>query len=304
MILKKYGIAPLILLYMAFATTFSIGKAGVSYGTPTLFIAIRMLFSGFLMLTAYALMHKKRPKFEFHDINLFFQATLFGIYLTYIPEFWALQYLTVAKSAFIFMLAPFCTAFFAYLRGFETFSSKKLLGLSIGMIGFLPLVCINAQNSTADCIFSFGIPELVTMGSVVFYAYSWIVVKELVEKRSYSSWIVNGVAMFAGGLGALITSFFWDDWVNGIPPVTEWSFFLLYILLITIVGIFCYALYSNLLRVFSPTLISFFGFTEPFFAAFYGWLFLGETTSWIFFISLFVVAIGLYLFYQEDLKIG
>lgn len=251
--LKKYGVVSLILLYMVFSITFSIGKVGVTYGTSTLFIALRMLLGGFLMLTTYIFMNKERPKFAWHDAWLFFQAMFFGIYLTYVLEFWALQYLSVAKSAFIFVLAPFFTALFARLRGVEMFSPRKVLGLCIGMLGFIPLTCIDANEISArNGVFSLSLPEIATIFSVACYAYSWIIVKELVEKRNYSSWIVNGTAMLGGGFGALITSFFCDGWLDGVSPVTNWNSFLLYVFLITIVGIFCYVLYSNLLRAFSP----------------------------------------------------
>ena len=48
-------------------------------------------------------------------------------------------------------------------------------------------------------------------------------------------------------------------------------------------------------------MISFTGFIEPFFAAIYAWILLGETVTASFFVSLCIVGIGLYIFYREEL---
>jgi drug/metabolite transporter (DMT)-like permease len=303
--LKKYGILPVIILYMVFPLTFSIGKAGMMYAPSTSFIALRMILGGLFMLGVFAVNYTGKWKLDLTDAFLFFQAGLFGIYLTYVPEFWALRYLSVAKSALLFVLAPFFTALFSRIHGIETFSNKKILGLAIGMLGFIPIFIFNSgQEASFQSFFSLDLPEIVTIFSVACYAYSWIVIKRLINEKHYSGWLINGITMTFGGLAAGVTAFFFDGWYTGVSPITVWSSFLWYIFLITFVGIVCYFLYAHLLENFSATLVSFFGFTEPFFAALYGWIFLGETVSWIFFASLFIISAGLYMFYQEELRLG
>jgi drug/metabolite transporter (DMT)-like permease len=303
--LKKYGIAPVLLLYMVFPLTFSIGKAGMKFAPSTLFIAARMLLSGAVMFGVYTFFGRKKYKISYSDAFLLFKAALFGIYLTYIPEFWALQYMSVAKTAFLFVLAPFFTALFSRLHGMEEFSYQKIVGLTVGMLGFIPMFFVNTgQEAKFAHFMALDLPEAVTIFSVACYAYSWIIVKKLIKQKKYSMWFVNGTSMTLGGFGALITSFFYDGWMQNGIPITAFVPFVWYVFLIMIVGIICYCLYSVLLDDFSPTLISFFGFTEPFFAAFYGWLFLSETVSWTFFSSAFIVGFGLYLFYKEELKLG
>lgn len=120
--LKQFGVAPLILLYMVFPLSFSVSKMAMMYATPTAFIALRMISTGLFLLVCFMFQHKGRYTFIFDDVHLFFKASLFGIYLTYVPELWALQYLSVAKSAFLFVLAPFFTALFSYLYEKESFS--------------------------------------------------------------------------------------------------------------------------------------------------------------------------------------
>lgn len=300
--LKNFGIAPLILLYMVFPLTFSISKVGMLYAPSTTFVALRMISSGLVLLILYFLQHKGSYKFIFIDARLFIKASLFGIYLTYIPDLWALQYLSVAKSAFLFVLAPFFTALFSYFYEKEVFSYKKIIGLIIGVLGFIPMFMITAEpKDTVINFLNINLPELMTILSVASYAYSWIPIKKLMHEKQYSPWLINGIIMLAGGIGAAFTAFFCDGWYLGVVPVTDWHSLSWYLLLILLVSSFCYILYTYLLQNFSTTLVSFFCFTEPFFAALYGWYFLGETVSYIFFVSIFIVSIGLYIFYQSEL---
>ncbi len=303
--LKRFGITPLILLYMVFPLMFSLSKMAMNYTPPTTFIALRMISAGLVLLVCFLLQHKERYTIIWEDARLFFKASLFGIYLTYVPELWALQYLSVAKSAFLFVLAPFFTALFAHLYEKESFSFKKIIGLIVGLIGFIPmLIATTGQEETFKSFFSLNLPEVITILSVAFYAYSWIPIKQLMNEKKYSPWLINGITMLGGGLGAAATSFFCDGWYKGVCPITDWKAVSFYVLLTLFVGVFCYILYTYLLKSFSTTLVSFFCFTEPFFAAFYGWFFLGEKVSYWFFISIFIVSIGLYIFYQEELQIG
>jgi drug/metabolite transporter (DMT)-like permease len=301
--LKKFGVYPLILLYMVFPLSFSLSKMGMMYAPSTTFIALRMIITGLFFLLCYAVQHKGTFKLTFDDTRLFFQAGFFGIYLTYVPELWALQYLSVAKSAFLFVLAPFFTALFAHLYENELFSRKKIIGLIIALIGFIPILIVTADSEEVFKNFSFvNLPEIVTILSVACYAYSWIPIKKLMNEKQYSPWLINGVIMLGGGIGAAVTALFCDGWYKGVSPVTNWNAISWYLFLTLLVGVFCYILYTYLLKNFTTTLVSFFCFTEPFFAAFYGWYFLGETVSWMFFVSILIVSIGLYIFYQSELS--
>ena len=69
--------------------------------------------------------------------------------------------------------------------------------------------------------------------------------------------------------------------------------------LILIANIICYNLYGYLLSRYSPTFLSFAGFMTPLFAAFLGWLFLGEQVTWHFFATIGFVILGLYLFHEK-----
>jgi drug/metabolite transporter (DMT)-like permease len=61
-------------------------------------------------------------------------------------------------------------------------------------------------------------------------------------------------------------------------------------------------MYGWHLRKYSFTLLSFAGFLCPVFGAFFGWIFLSEPITWHHFVSLCLIASGLFLFYRDELK--
>ena len=120
----------------------------------------------------------------------------------------------------------------------------------------------------------------------------------------YTPIFVNGIGMVGGGILAFITAYNFE-----MPPYIfvqsnkEWLIFGMYMAaLIVIANILFYNLYGYLLHHYSATFLSFAGFTSPLFASVYGQLFLGEQQPIWFFVSVFIIFWGLFLFYQEELK--
>jgi drug/metabolite transporter (DMT)-like permease len=185
-------------------------------------------------------------------------------------------------------------------------SSKKIVGLVIGFLGFIPILMSSAPQELIAGHWGFlSFPELMLLVSVLSSVVGWLIFKNLITKHGYSPFLINGYGMLIGGLMALITSFA----IEGIPHIgltgspEEITAFIEYTaLMIVVANIIAYNLYGYLLHVYSPTLLSFFGFTTPLFTALYGFIFLHEPISAAFVASLILVSVGLFLFYQEELK--
>ena len=100
---------------------------------------------------------------------------------------------------------------------------------------------------------------------------------------------------------ALLNSFMVESWdpipVSAIGPFWECT-----LALIIVSNFICYNLYGYLLKRYSATFISFAGFVTPLFTALFGWYYLGETITASFYISAAIVFVGLFMFYQEELK--
>lgn len=288
-------------LYALCAMTFTLAKAALSYSLPFFYVGIRMIAAGIILYSGYQLTNKK-TKINSGDWYLFLQIILFNVYIAYGADLWSLQYITSIESSLIFNMSPFVAALFSFLWFGELMTTKKWYGLLLGTCSVLPLL----MTRTGTEVFfetSRIIPIIVLIGSVISSAYGWIVMRELVKKRSYSPIMVNGIGMFGGGLAALITSFFIEPW-NPLP-VTSWPNFIFFTAAIIIAANILFAnFYAYLLKRYTATLLSFAGFLCPVFATLLGWFFLNEPLSWRFFFSFITVTCGLYLFYQEELRQG
>jgi len=311
------------ILNMILASTFIIGKAALEYVHPFFLIAVRMIIGGSILLGYQYFFKHVNFSINRKHVWLFVQATLFHIYLSFMFEFWALEYVSSAKTCLFFSLSPFVTAILSYFLFAERLTTKQKIGLSIGFLGFLPELFAPqpVMEATAGGIGFISFPEIALLFAMVAGAYGWVILKRLVVDNHYSIAMVNGIAMFFGGILSLITSFIWSGWptVKSVSEPTHYlsqylvvllgaqgagiAFFLFYTgLLIIVANIIYYNLYGVLLKKYSATFLSFAGFTAPFFTAFFGWLFLGESISWHFVVTNICVFFGLYLFYMDELR--
>jgi drug/metabolite transporter (DMT)-like permease len=290
----------LLILYALFASTFIIGREAVLAFPPMFFIGIRMILAGILLLGFVRIFNKNSFTIKKNDLFWFAGIVIFHIYGSYVLEFISLQYLTGAKASLLYNLSPFITALFSYFFFGEILSFKKWIGLLIGFLAFIPLLV--TQPVSTESVTHTSYAELLLIFSVTASCIGWIFMKKLISHHNHSYVVVNGVGMLLGGILSLGTSYFWENW-----PVIDTLFqnipFIRSLLLLILIGnIICYNLYGKLLHRYSATILSFFGCTTPLFSALLGWLWLGETVSPWFFVTAFLAAIGLYIFYQEDLQ--
>lgn len=303
-----------ILLYLLFASTFTLGKAALSYVSPFLFIGVRMIFGGSMLLVYYRFIAREKIVVKKTDWSLFARIIIFHIFCAYTLEFWALEYITSAKACLLYNLSPFVTALLSYALYAEKLSFRQMGGLLIGFLGFIPILLSQGLPELLSWHLGFvSVYELALIGSVISSAYGWIIMKNLINK-GYSFIMINGIGMTGGGILALLLSLYKE----GLPmmkqvPVFSQTLVMRYgncgesiimlgvysLALILIANIICYNLYGYLLSRYSPTFLSFAGFMTPLFAALLGWLFLGEQVTWHFFATISLVIVGLYLFHEK-----
>jgi drug/metabolite transporter (DMT)-like permease len=291
-----------LLLYALFASVFTIAKTGLIYTQPFFLVGTRMLLAGIILLSHQFFIKKQTFSFDRKTWGRLLLLAVFNIYLTNVFEFWGLRYLTSFKTCFIYSLSPFLSALFCYFLFSEKLNSKKWMGLSVGFLGFMPILLsqTSSEEQTGQ-LFFFSWAELSVMMAAICSVYGWIVLKQLVNEHQLSPLMANGVSMSIGGALALGHSLAVEDWQPF--PVTNFTiFFECTILLILISNLICYNLYGSLLKRYSTTFMSFAGFTTPLFTALFGWLLLGEVVTWPFYLSFAIVFIGLMLFDQEELK--
>lgn len=291
-----------ILLYALFASVFTISKTGLQYAQPLFFMGSRMVMAGCVMLAIQFFFKRKEFYFKKELLWRILCLAIFNIYLTNALEFWGLQYLTSSKTCFIYSLSPFVSALFSFVLFGDRLSWKKGIGLIVGFTGFIPiLLSQTALEEETGQFFMFSWAELSVMIAAVSSVYGWILLRQLVKENGYSPLMANGLSMLIGGGFALIHSLCVETW-NPLPVTEALPFLECAILLIIVSNLICYNLYGFLLKRFSPTFMSFAGFTTSLFSGVFGWVFLGETLTWPFYLSSMIVFTGLLIFYQEEMN--
>lgn len=292
------------LTFFIWSTSFTLGKTTLECAPPIFLTGIRMFLGGLVILAFLALFKKADFKIKKQQLFPLILLSISAVYLTNVFEFWGLQYLTAAKACFIYSLSPFLSALFSYFQFKEKVTSRKLLGLVVGFIGFVP-VLLN-QSGAEELLGGFSFlswAEIALIVATVTSVYGWILLRKLGKEDGMSPLMANGSSMCLGGMIALVHSLFADSWTP--TPITNYSgFFQGVFLMIIISNLICYNLYGWLLKRFTATFLSFAGLMTPLFAAFFGWLVLGETVSWTFFLSVGIISFGLWLVYSEELRLG
>lgn len=267
--------------YGILAATFTLAKVAVTSGAPLFLLMVRMLIAGFfLMLYEWG---RRGIAWEalLRDRGLYLHAILFHVFFAFVPEFWALQYISSTKTSLLYALTPFIAAILSYFLEGERLSKRQLAGIVVSFAAMLPVLV----SGGVDWVVVTG-AECVLLGAVVSATYAWFIIKRLL-KRGHSIACVNGVAFFGGGILCAI-SFGVFEWGNAVPAITDAArFWPALIALVVVAHGVSYPLYSFLIKKYSITFMTLCGFFVPLCTALYGVIFLGEP-----FVSAYAWGIG------------
>lgn len=288
----------ILIMYALFGSIFSVGKIAVIASQPYFFTGIRMLFAGVLLLLFLSRNGIENIKLPKKCYPLILLVAFFNVFITNAFEFWGLQYMSAGKTSLIYSLSPFAAALIAYLFGTEVMTRQKWLGLALGIGSFVPLMIGPYLESQSVNEMEF-LAEGALIISAVTAVIGWTFVRKLTIEHQISHPLVNGMSFVLAGGMSLLVSIFLEDW-NPLP-VSAWQEFSLTLFYIVIIhNLICYSIYASSLHRFSVTFMAFIGLSNPFFAAFFGWIFLGEQVQSSFILAFLGVILGLYLFYKEE----
>lgn len=296
-----------VLMYAVWSSIFSLGKIALAHSPPFFLTGFRMGLAGLLLILFLAL--TRRPTFASLDKKQFlsfFILSFFSIYLTNVCEFWGLQHLTAAKTCFIYSLSPFFAALFSYIHFREKMNLRKWIGLSIGFAGVVPVLMMQTGAEEVMNAFAFvSWPALAVIVGALASVYGWVLLRLIVKDQTVSPLMANGMSMLIGGIFAFIHSAFFEQW-NPLPVASEsWRPFLQgTLLMIAISNLLCYNIYGLMLKRFTATFLSVMGLLSPVFASMISWVLLGETPSWVIFLSTAIVSLGLWVVYKAELQQG
>lgn len=285
----------IFLLRFVLATTYSIGKAATTIVKPLFFIGTAMLLAGSILLW-WCWMRSLLCSIRATDRKIFLQLAMYQVYLPYAIDFYVAQYVSSSKWAMIHATTPFVTALLAWFLLRELLTTRKCLGLSIGLLGIgCTFMQQNIEQVSGASLFM--IPELILTCSMIIYSYSWIFIQRVTVH--YNPLFINGIITCIGGALALISSVWCESCLSVCPIYQTYSFGWLLFMKVAVVVI-GFPLYTYLLKHYSVTFLAFSSLLEPLFVALLGWLLLSEAVSLYFLLSFTLLVFGLYTFYKEE----
>lgn len=293
-------------LYLCFTGTMFLGSLILTSNHYPFFVAgVRFFGSGVILLSLYTLKHKRTVLKQLPALICvpFFKYAFCLYTLSAIGFSWGMQYVDPVKACFVFVLAPFVTALLLYFLYDENLTRKKIVGLIIGFAAVIPIILEAAHGTFDKTPWHLAMLGYAAFGcAVVTFAYGWILNKEMHKTVHVSSSLITGAALVVGGGVTLLLSCILHGKDLLSMKVTDdfWWLLLLFAMLTAV----AYNLYSTLLKRYSATFVAFASFLEPAFGLLYAAMFLGQPISTTSFISLTALGCGLYLFYQEELRLS
>lgn len=293
-----------LFLYALFSTVYPLGKIAFNgLIEPIFFTALSLLFASVVLGSIYVVRPHAPLVINRQFIFLLCALTLCNIYLTNVCEHWGLQYLTATKTSFMYNLSPFFSALLSFVFLQEKVSCKKIVGMIIGFVGFIPYFLEKScsEGSVAVQCFLFPWPEVALMVAAVATVVGWISMRKIVQ-LGYSPLAANAISMFIGSLLMMPTSYVIGESWHPFPVYNVAHALPIIIVTSCISYITAYNLYGFLLERYTATFLTVAGLSAPLWTALFGWLLLGETIGLNFVVSMVIVILGIIIFHQEEIK--
>ena len=188
-----------LIMHALLAVIFPIGRAVTQISGAAFFTGVRMLLGGFLILGYHFVRHGALSSKMIQILFAILAFTVTGIYLTNVPEMWALQYIPSAKDSFLYSISPFAAAILSYFFFKEKMTLKKLLGMFISFTGFILMIIHNAPGETSEfSVGFFSAAEGALIVAAIASAAGWIIMRRKIRKHHYSTIEVLGISMILG----------------------------------------------------------------------------------------------------------
>ncbi|MBI2774915.1 EamA family transporter [Candidatus Dependentiae bacterium] len=283
----------LISTFFLLASAIIANKFALSVLSPMALVAIRMLGGGLVLLW------QERSSLKAIK-NFIFPLTLIALCTTFINSLlkaYALQHLPSSKAALIAGLDPIITAMIAFVMFRESLNAQQLLAIGLAMIGSASL-CYDGISGWSTIA---PIASCAAFAAIVIGRYGWIKAQKILVDAHLTPRQLNAGMMVISGSIALAwlmaspTDFF--SQLSNLNSVNL-IFALLYT---TVIGnVLAYPLYASLLKKYSATLLSLFGFLIPLFVTLLAIPLLSETCTSRVIISGAIMFAGVALFIKAS----
>lgn len=281
----RFRLALMVLAFvLVWSSAFAVGKMAIADCPPLIFLAVRFLAAGVLMLGLAAVSGmrwtlSKRDVAVFAALGVANQAVYLGI------GFIGLKTVSAGLAALIISANPIVAAVFAVLLLGERMTTRKVLGLLLGLGGVAFIVQSRLTLGTDQ----FG-GIVLCLVALVSFVVGTILFKLFGPRQGL--WIGNGVQSLAAGIATLPFAASFES-IGDIVPTTRLIIAFAYSVLI--VSVFAYLLWFRILTVSGATAASSYHFLIPPLGMLFGWLLLGEHLEPADLAGIVPVALGIYL---------
>ena len=234
-----------------------------------------------------------KEKINFKDIPRFILASVFGIAVNQIMFFEGLNLTTPIDSAIIMTINPILVLVFSFFIIKDKITSKKLIGIALGISGAILMILGKGEISFNSDTFSGNLMILINASSFALYL---VIIKPLINK--YHPMTIMVWTFF---LGFLITlPFTLNPVLNSTfstIPMKIWLSLGYVIVGSTFLG---YLLYNYSLKILSPTVVSFFIYLQPLFSSIVSLIVFGDKPGFIDYFAALLIFTGVWFVSKKE----
>lgn len=258
----------LIFIQILFGINFTTSKIVVSEISPFLWSNMRFLFAGILLGILALLMRRPHPKVDKFFILPLIPLSLLGMSVGQTLFMIGLRYTSSINTAVITTTIPILTLFVSILRGRDSLTLSKSVGVTMALVGVLSIKGFENLNFTAETFRGDFMVFMASLCFALFLNFSG----EYVKKYD-NFWVTSWMFVFSG----IIMLFFnIDGWIS--LREISYNSTLIGCAVFSIIGatIMTYFLNNWALSRAASGNVALFIYLQPVVAAIIGYLFLKE----------------------------
>lgn len=279
--------AALAAICLIWGTTYLVIRIAVVDFPPFLFVAIRQVLAGLLLVSFMLFILKEKMPSRSHLIRQSI-AGFFMISLGNGLVAWAEVHIPSGVAAVICSLMPVMVILINLtLNRDERPTIPIILGVAIGMIG---IIMIFSEHLAEFGKFEYILGVMLTVVGVVSWAGGSIWLKK--QSATSNPFLNAGLQMFFGGVWLFPMSFIFDD-LSSVTWTIESFYSLVYLILFG--SITAYACYAYVLRKLPMTIVSMYAYINPIVAVLLGWIVLNERLNVKIGVAILLTVAGIYI---------
>lgn len=265
--MKKLGYIAVFLSVSIWSMAFVSSKILLEVMSPMSIVFLRYLFASVFFI-GIMIKSKRSFKVQREDISLFLSSALIGIVLYFIAELAGLERLKASTATLILALIPLVIILVNRFTKTEKLSNTKRLAV-VGSIFGVAMV-VGGESGTNDYI------GFLYMGVAVF---SWVVFsfQTTVLTHKYDETKVAAIQAFIT-LVAFLPFFLFEEVDFSSVELLHWSHLIFLGIVSSAIG---FILYNYALKTIGGTVSSLVINFMPVITLGFGYIFLGETMTWI-----------------------